>query len=397
MNIVLVPNSYPPRIGGLEITVSCVAHELARAGNRVTVIAGSPAAEIADNEPDGIVVYRIPFFLPRLVTSAGRQRFLRSLGNTLLCPLTVPWNVVRFLTTVRETRPAVVNLHYLAENALFCLLARMLYRFKFVVNIHGSDIEGYSARPSLARWLARKTLRTADYVVANSFDLLAKAIRIEPTVEGKSSVIGNAVYPEDFSPTHKVYSEERSILCIANFSRNKGQDVLIRAFAQLRFETAGKARLLFAGDGPELARCRELADLLGVGSETSFLGRVGRDRIPTLLAESTVCVVPSRNEAFGVVALEAMASRKPVIATRVGGIQEIVQHMRNGLLVAPESPESLAEALALVLANGELAERLAGNGYRFVNEQYSWSEISKKYYDVFTRVTNKDHDNQGIT
>lgn len=388
MNIVLVPNSYPPQIGGLEVSVHSIARELVNAGNSVTVIAGTPANVREDEETGGIAVCRVPFSLPRLVTAGGKQHFVRSLWTTALFPATFPGNVFRFLATIRKVKPAVVNLHYLAENAFYCLLGKFFFPFKFVVSLHGSDIERYATRSFPARWLARKTLQSADHVVANSQDLLAKAIRIEPSVAEKSTVIGNGVYPDEFFPGHAVEGKEKSsILCIANFSYGKGQDILIRAFAQAYPTLPHDTTLLFAGDGPELSKCRELSKHLGVGTRVQFLGKVDREQISRLLAESAVCVIPSRKEAFGIVALEAMASRKPVIASRVGGLQKIIRHMDTGILFTSESPDALAEALKLVLNDQNVANRFADNGYRHVINNYSWAEIRLRYEEIYKRIS----------
>ena len=121
----------------------------------------------------------------------------------------------------------------------------------------------------------------------------------------------------------------------------------VRVFA--RIADRMPARLLFVGDGPERVRAQQLAEELGVGSREQFLGT--QMPVAELLACSDLFLLPSEHEAFGLVALEAMACGVPVVATRVGGIPEVVTEGESGFLTAVGDVEAMAEHGVALLAN----------------------------------------------
>jgi glycosyltransferase involved in cell wall biosynthesis len=383
MRILLVPNSYPPQLGGLEIAVANVAKELAAGGQDVTVVTTSASTRISEETgPGGIKVYRLPFSLPRLVLRAGRAKMVESVFRSLQSPLLVPLSLLELLRILRREKPQVVNLHYVAENAFFVLAAQLLFDFGLVVTLHGSDIECYGQRSRLARRLTQATLSRADRVLSNSAHVLAQAERIVPGVKDKSAVVGNGVHPDEFAATETYPWDKPYILSVGSFSHNKGFDILVRAFAQVRDRCPG-VDLIMAGDGHERQACQQLAVQLELNGAVTFLGRVDHSQVPSLLNGCEMLVLSSRNEAFGIVVLEAMAAGKPVVATRVGGVPEAVTHMENGLLVEPESPSALAEGICTLLGDPALSRRLGACAYQAVRQDYTWPKIVEKYFRAY--------------
>jgi glycosyltransferase involved in cell wall biosynthesis len=379
MNVLLVPNSYLPQLGGLEIAVSSIAKELAKAGHRVTVIAGNSYSRYSKEVGTlGITIYRIPFFLPRIVTVAGYKRMVQAIHKSFLSPFIAPKSFSIFLRVLKSINPDIVNLHYIGENAAFCLLAKKFLNFRFVVNIHGNDIDRHSERAILPQWLTKRTLLIADRVLSNSFHILKKAEKIAPAIRAKSTVVGNGVYLEEFDLALKYLWPKRYILSIANFIYKKGLDILIQAFHMLH-EKYPDVDLLIAGDGPEFNKCINFAKKLGLSDSIKFLGKVGRSKIPSLLRGAEVFVLPSRKEPFGIVILEAMAARKPVVATKIGGIPEVIKHMKNGILVESENPDALRQGIELLLNDFELANFLAKNAYNHITENFTWDRVIQKY------------------
>jgi glycogen(starch) synthase len=138
----------------------------------------------------------------------------------------------------------------------------------------------------------------------------------------------------------------------------KGFDVAVSAFASLarRFP---RLRLVIAGDGPARRDLETQAVELGVSRLIDFVGWVSPERIPALMDRATLVVMPSRwEEAFGLVALEAALMARPVVATRVGGLPEVVAHGQTGLLVEKEDPPAMADAIACLLDDPESAANM---------------------------------------
>jgi len=148
----------------------------------------------------------------------------------------------------------------------------------------------------------------------------------------------------------------------------KGQTYLVQAWPSV-LKREPRALLLLVGDGPEERLLRSRAAELGLGGSVRFLGF--RQDIPSLLALAEALVLPSLNEGFGLVLLEAMAMGKPVVASAVGGIPEVVLDGRTGLLVPPADPEALAVAILRLLEDPRAAQRLGEAGRERARESFS--------------------------
>jgi glycosyltransferase involved in cell wall biosynthesis len=117
-----------------------------------------------------------------------------------------------------------------------------------------------------------------------------------------------------------------------------------------------------------------------------FLGLLDRTHVTKVLRQCSFLVLPSRAEPFGIAILEALASRKPVVASAVGGIPEIIENGKNGILVEPENPQALCHAMTTVWGDHELAERLACAGYATVEQHFQWEIAGARYEATFMNL-----------
>jgi glycosyltransferase involved in cell wall biosynthesis len=154
----------------------------------------------------------------------------------------------------------------------------------------------------------------------------------------------------------------------ARLRHEKGVDVLLRGFARVVGDHP-HARLVLAGDGSERAAMEALARELGVAGRVHFLGF--RQDVPALLHAFDGFVLASRAEAFGTALVEAMAARRPVVATRVGGVPDCVEDGVSGLLVTPEDTVALAAAMGRVMTDGALRARLAEAGFQRATQEFT--------------------------
>ncbi len=146
----------------------------------------------------------------------------------------------------------------------------------------------------------------------------------------------------------KSLSGVNRLVCVGRFHRCKGQDVLLRALVRLRAELP-RLSVEFIGEGPLRPECERLASDLGVAECCKFSGVAHHERVLAAMGEADLTVVPSRDEAFGLVALESMAMGTPAVASAVGGLPEILGEGLNSLLVPSDDPVALAERLKMVL------------------------------------------------
>jgi glycosyltransferase involved in cell wall biosynthesis len=162
----------------------------------------------------------------------------------------------------------------------------------------------------------------------------------------------------------------------------KGLDVLIRAFAAIA-NVHPNLDLFLVGNGPLRNKLEGLARSLALGTRIQFLGEQGRAEVAKLLHGCEVFVLPSRSEPFGIAILEALACGKPVVATTAGGIPEIIENRKNGLLVEPDDPNALAEALMTVIKDPALRLAIASNGYATVRKRFPSENTGSAYEAIF--------------
>ena len=181
--------------------------------------------------------------------------------------------------------------------------------------------------------------------------------------------------------------DERVLLAVGRIEPLKGFDILIRALAEMT-ERERVTLLVIGGDeraAPELARLRAVAEEVGVIERVRFLGAVPHDDLPAYYNAADIMVVPSFYESFGLVALEAMASGVPVVASRVGGLTSTVADGRTGYLIPWRCPEPFAEKIDLLLRNEPLRQALGAAAARSM-KPYAWHEVAATLLTLYRAV-----------
>jgi glycosyltransferase involved in cell wall biosynthesis len=260
------------------------------------------------------------------------------------------------IRAARRFRPDVVYAHFLVPAGL---IAAVGSRAPLVVTAHGQDVE--NARESfVVRKATQYVVRRSSAVIAVSRWLRGRLEEAVPAAAGKTEVVDCGVDLERFAPRDAEAARDEvgwrgegtAYLCLGALSERKNVLRLARAF-----ERRGEGTLTFVGDGP-------LRQALEGRSGIELAGRVGRDQVPSWIAACDVLCQPSLAEPFGLSTLEAMASGRSVVATRVGGPPEFVTP-ESGVLVDPEDESDLASALsqAAALPRPNLAARDAAGGH----------------------------------
>ena len=206
-------------------------------------------------------------------------------------------------------------------------------------------------------------------------------------------ILHNAInidYPVPVSPDRQpvrdllgLPDDCRLLVVVGRFSPEKGVDVFIDAVARLSQVNNG-IRAILVGDGQERKRLKAQADRLDITDNLHF---VGFTKTPgDYLVEADIVVVPSRSEGIPNAVLEAMALGKPVVATAVGGIPEIIEDGISGLLVPPERPDLLADAIETVLEDQEMYDRFVVNGKKRMKESFSIKQRVSKLLSIYHQV-----------
>lgn len=390
MRVLLMPSSYPPVLGGVQTVAHTLAQHLAGSGHAVRVITNRyPRSLPRSEERDGVGVDRLLFLAPSHDLVSRRPDLL--LASLYYGPTTL----ARLCWWVRQWRPDVVNVHFPDAQVPFVLFLRRRFRFRLVVSVHGHDVERLNPstpQPSagaLRRGAARlvRILHEADAVTACSQYLLSRCIELVPDVAGKGDAIHNGVDISRFGEKDAYRHPRPYILACGRLVRNKGFDILLNAFA-CTAELDG-LDLIIAGEGDQWEQLLRLANDLGVAGRVHFTGKATPQHVVLLLNGCRFVVVPSRQESFGIVALEALAAGKPVVATRVGGMAEFLgavdaecqaRRKHSGILMVEPTPGGLSGGML------ECERRLQSGQPSGVPPEvlsrYSWSHVVERYGKV---------------
>lgn len=285
----------------------------------------------------------------------------------------------------------LVHAHYLLPTAVFALLPAVLRDRPLLLTVHGTDI--YTAQRPLWKGLVTHALRRAHRVIVVSEFLkgeLQAGYDVSP--RGGALVSDMGVDTSRFTPGDRASAKDAAglppgiphVLFVGNLVAAKGVVELASALTALA-EQGTAFRSTFVGDGPMLARLHALTSPLG--DRVRFTGVLPHDSLVDVFRSADVFVLPSHREGLGLVCLEALACGVPVLATRTGGIPEIVQDGENGMLIEPGDTSALTAALSRLLNDEGLRDRLGDTARSTAllhDESFQAGRIASVYKDALT-------------
>lgn len=299
----------------------------------------------------------------------------------------------RYLRLLARAGIDVVHAH--GQDAwILAGLARRLTSVPLILTRHVLDEPAETWRQSLRRRCALGAVHRADALVAPSSATAERLARLTGICESRIHLIPNGIDLERFNRAGGTAAREelrralgfaaheRVALVPAVLRHGKGHDVLLDALAAIR-RAVPSVRVVFAGGGDREAELRQRAEPHGDG--VVFLGH--RNDLPELLAACDLVVLPSYAEALPVALIEAAAAGRPMVATRVGGTADIVEHGVNGLLVPPGDPTALAEAVAAVLNDPMRAQAFGQAGRVFARHRFSLDGHVDRTLELWSQVT----------
>lgn len=368
--IALITSSFHPHTGGVEAHVRAVARELDRRGLQVEVWAVDRGEHLGEAHVDDILVRYLPTPLP------ARDR-----GALLGFAASAPAAIWAWWRAFRSLRPQILHVHCFGPNGVYALALHVMSRTPMVVTSHGetfADDHGVYDRSALLR----KALRTA---VARAASVTAPTRFVLDDLRARFGLSGGVVVPNGIDvapPAHEpvdLPAGQPLVLSVGRVERMKGFDLLIEAMTD---QGLASAQLAIGGDGSQMSSLAAQAKGLGIDDRVTFLGRLSPGMVATAMSAADVVVVPSRREAFGIVALEAWRSGTPVVGTMHGGMSEVISDHIDGLIVDPSDVAALSAALREVLSDKSLRTRLAAAGRDRVSG-YAWPEVAAKYVELY--------------
>ena len=381
MNVLFVTHAFPRATGDAAGSFLLhLAKALGARGIAVHVLAPAAPGLAQHDLVDGIDVWRFRYAFAPMETLAYTGTMAEQATGSLLGLAALAGMLGLGRAAVRAARqrllPDVVHAHWWFPGGL--IARSQPGRTPLVTTLHGSDVR-LAAQGGVGRRLFRYVARGSDQVTAVSTWLAdgarAACAGLDVTV---------APMPVDLALMRPgpARGNRAGVLFVGRLNEQKGVLDLIEAFAR----STAPSHLDVVGDGPDASGAHTRALELGVGDRVHFHGALPPSALPAFYQRAGVVVVPSRNEGLGLVAVEAQLCGAPVVACDSGGLRDIVEHDRTGLLVAPGARDALTAAIDLVLTNADLAARLGEQGRAGALERFAPDAAAARYAMIYEQA-----------
>jgi N-acetyl-alpha-D-glucosaminyl L-malate synthase BshA len=365
-------------VGGSGIVATELAKSLAVRGHAVHVLSTDTPFRLGSFQP-GLTFHRVrtpayPLF--------REPQYVIALAN-------------RMVQVAREQGLDIIHAHYAVPHATAAYLAKQILLRpgkgpvpRIITTLHGTDITLVGSDHSYAETVAF-SIDGSDGVTAVS-ESLRQETYTSLSIQKPITVIPNFLDCDIYqriqaAPLRARYCPsgcEKLVIHVSNFRPVKRVPAVVQIFASIASRV--RARLLLVGDGPDLGAALDEAKALDVAHLVDALGE--QDQIIPLLSIADLFLLPSSQESFGLAALEAMACEVPVVASRVGGLHEVIEHGVTGFLRDPSDLEGMADDGVLVLTDSDLHARVASAGRRSVRKRFCRDLIVPQYEQFYEEV-----------
>lgn len=386
MQILMLSWEYPPRcVGGLAQHVYDLSVALAQSGEEIHLITcsapGAPQKEIVK----GVHVYRVnPYDLPSL--------------DFLTWVLQLNFSIMEYAVSLMNSFRCFDMIH--AHDWLVAYAGRALkhaYKIPLIATIHATE---YGRNQGLHNDLQRYISNVEWWLTYEAWRVIVCSNYMKKELQTIFQLPGDKIYvvPNgvDLSRYRKTTnkglsrnifaaSDEKIVFFIGRLVQEKGVHILLEAVPKVIHDYP-KVKFVIAGRGPAEEYLKNKAKGLGIYDRVYFTGYIDDETRDFLYQEASVAVFPSLYEPFGIVVLEAMAARTPVVVADVGGLSEIITHEVNGLKCCPGDPNSLSDNILRLLRDSAFAAQLAERAEQNLNKFYTWDEISQQTQQVYAEV-----------
>ncbi len=382
MRILIINSEYPPIGGGAGKASANLARELVGRGQEVSVLTAHFAGLPRETRQDGLHILRIKALRRRLDRSSALEQIVFMFASSF-----------HTLALLRKWRPDVIIAFFGVPSGAAAWCANIFSGIPYFVSLRGGDVPGF--RPydfamyhRLVAPLLRTIWRRSSGLVANSRGLknLAEAFDSDVPIE----IIPNGVDLQRYTPGDRDWDPPR-LLFVGRLVYQKGIDILLEA---LRGLESHPWELSLVGDGPGNASLRSLAQEYGISDRVDFVSWLDGDALLDQYQGANLFVFPSRHEGMPNAVLEAMACGLPVIATRIAGNEELVIDGENGLLVPPEDPDALRDAIYALLDAPAVRQQMGAASRQHVATHYSWGKVAEDFLTLIESATHDGTDRQ---
>jgi glycosyltransferase involved in cell wall biosynthesis len=396
--VLFIASAYPRHEGDVITPwLGATIAKLRDAGVHVEVLApafhGSP-----DHVVDGVRVHRFRYAPARWEMLSHDNPIPWQLRQRPLRLALIPGYIAA--STLAATRLTsghafdVVHAFWPLPHAIPGIVARWIRRVPLVSTFFGAELHFLASRRAIARLAVRAIVQRSDAVTAISAFTARELVAIAPSAKPMVIPFGAALSPPAAVDDRPPFTEPPAhFLFVGRLVARKGVDVLLAAFARLL--RGADAHLTIVGEGAEREHLEALTSSLDLRDRVTFTGYIPDDVLEALIDRCDALVLPAvphgvaGTEGLGVVLIEALSHGKPVIASDTGGIPDVVQHERTGLLVPPGDVGALADAMRRFIDQPELARALGVAGRAHVDAKFSWPVIVEALVTLYDKVRAK--------
>jgi len=375
MHIIMMTREFPPKTGGIGYYVYYLSKYLSERGYKISIITRGSSSKTTKEILNGIDVYRtsfIPLF-PFHIYLHGVfvNRLLKSMENKcdlvhMHTPLVPP---------IKTTLPIITTVHSPSKRA-----RKASYHEAFNLISLAERCQSMLIYPSIESKLFKSS---------NKITAVSSSVGIELEEYGLNSneisVIGNGVDENFFKPIKNIKSKENYVLYAGSLKAGKGLLNLINC-ANIVYKIKPNIKFIVCGSGPLLQLLKKRVKTRNLQKQFIFLGFLGRDKLVRVYQKAAIQVIPSQHEGLPTVLLEGMSCGLPVIATNVGGINEVINSGENGFIISPNDPNAMANIIVKLLDDVDLRKRIGNAARKTIENKYTWNKIADNviqcYYDV---------------
>lgn len=369
LHILQTPVRFLPYTGGVEIYVLNLSQELVKIGHSVKVIcADEPKSDL--NKIDGVNVKRLNY-LGKIantnITAGLFYALLREKFDIIHTHFPTPWSAdISMLISYLKRKPLVLSYHNDANKKGFLGILVKIYNHIFL----------------------KLLLKRADKILILQPDYLFISKHLQKYSK-KITVITPGVNTKVFykKNTKKIPNQIFFLSILDKYHRYKGLSYLLEAIKLVSIEIPN-IKLVVGGAGELLGEYKALSKNLGIESSVEFRGFIENDNLVSLYNQSELFCLPSisNEEGFGMVLIEALACKTPVITTEIVGIDSEIKQNNCGIVVRPRDSRDLANSIVRLLKNPDMIKEMGENGRKLVERRFSWQKIATQVNDIYQEV-----------
>lgn len=368
MKVLIYAPLFWPDTGGIEIISAQLMAALSTRGHEFVIVTAHGRLALPEQmDYQAMPVYRFPMI--EALTSKNLRQIL---------------TIQREIAAIKQAfQPDLIHLHLGGPTPLayFQLQTAQIAPAPMLVTVHNC-FTNFDARTDT---VLGQCLRSATWITAGSETMCTDLRRVVPELASRTSTLRCALPLPAMMPTPLDFAAPR-LLYLGRLVPEKGVDLALAAFQQLA-DTYPRLVFWIAGEGPARPVLETQVQQWGLANRVRFTGHQPWQQISALFNAATLVLMPSRwHEPFGLVALEAAQMARPVVATQVGGLPEIILHQQTGLLVAPENPAALAAGIVELLTYPAQTQQMGQAARHHALTHFAWGNYVDAYDQLYTKL-----------